>query len=107
MNMNTIPINGDKLRAEIYKRNYSLSSAGAEIGFSENFFVKNCKLNRLSQSHIIVIEKVLGIPFEAYKATPEPELPNVKTVPAPLDYERLYKVIYSAVYEAVKKAWSE
>ena len=92
-----------------------------EIGFSSNY------LSAIISSEGGVppmvskyIEKIYGIPLDDYKWTSEEEreaeykADNMELVMSrvlenyeAIDYERLYKVIYSAVYDAVKKAWSE
>lgn len=104
--MEFIEISGERLKTEIYKKNLTLAEAGKQIGVSHGFFNSCIERGTMRQTYALLVENVIGIPVERFQRV-EPELPKVKSEPATLDYERLYKVIYSATYEAMKKALEE
>ena len=124
-----VKINGDKLYALLkeYKVNNGVSVAclGRELGYNPSFFSQSIHKNALSKVAVYFLESK-GIHFEDYAPDPEPEVPEV--VESILDLDELEegtdtitqtgplllknmtadefsKLIYTAVYEAVSKAW--
>ena len=61
-----IEVNGDALRAEIFKRNMSLAEASRAIGYADSYM--NCVIHRgsISENKPQMIEKILGIRPEKY-----------------------------------------
>lgn len=103
-------IDGKKLEKILSERGIGRKEASVEIGFSE-YFIGNCILrNTMNTSAIKGLELRYNIKpddfviHEEKEEVIEPEKPERAVL---LDYEKLYQTIYCAVYEAVKKAWSE
>ena len=129
-----IKIDGAKLRAIINGRDdMTISEVGTDLGFSCNYLVNMLDRNSINAGMIKYLEKMYDIPFEAYEykepePEPEPEVtkedldlslkisddlePMVKALclyfgtdgKDRFDYERLWKVIRSAVYEGMDAA---
>lgn len=128
-----VKINGDKLYALLkeYKVNNGVSVAclGRELGYNPSFFSQSIHKNALSKVAVYFLESK-GIHFEDYAPDPEPEVPELEVpevVESILDLDELEKgtdtlnqtepllknmtadefskLIYTAVYEAVSKAW--
>lgn len=109
---NMMPIDPERLRNELKKRGLSIGGAGIEIGYSANYMNNNLSRKNISHAGIVAMEKVFNLKYDDYK--PIQEAPtdyafrDVVEAPAdPIDYDRLYKTIYAAVYEAMKKVWNE
>lgn len=86
------------------KRGLTAAKAGRELGFSDNYFANVKARGRITKSGAILLERVFGIKAEDYSMN---EAEPVNEKPAEFDYDRLYEVIYTAVYQAVKMAWKE
>lgn len=100
----SVQIDGQALKREIERKGYSYTDACNLIGRTPTFFTNIIQRGVTSESSIKLIEAFLGIPKERYVVDGEP----VQEEPAPqLNEETLYKVIYAAVYEAMKKALNE
>ena len=109
--INIVPENLEK---EICKRSLTKGDVSETIGHNRNFISESMRKGRLSRSAVKGLESIYNIPPESYciteKTEPvnEPEeLPEPEPKTDPIDYHRLGRVIYNAVYQAVKKAWSE
>ena len=59
-------ISGESLRAEIYRKGYTLQSASKTLGLTNNFFSNVIQKNRLRQHYFPIIEEKLGIKPEKY-----------------------------------------
>lgn len=129
-----IKIDGDKLRKIIQDReDMSVAGVGTDLGFSVSYLGNMLDRNSINAGMIKYLDKVYGIPFEEYEykepePEPEPEVtkedldlslkisddlePMVKALclyfgsdgKDRFDYERLWKVIRSAVYEGMDAA---
>ena len=123
-----VEINGDKLYALLkeYKANNGvcMSSLGRELGYNPSFFGQSIHNNALSKVAVYFLESK-GIHFEDYAPDTEPEVPEVVEPILDLDEleetdnltqteplllknmtaDEFAKLIYTAVYEAVSKAW--
>ena len=112
-NNNMVRIDGEKLRKAIESRGLIMSDASEELGFNR-MFISNCRnRGQMSRYAMVALQSRFGIPTEEYMVKDKPEIikviaeepvqqPEVKT--EPIDYERLWKVIYTASFEAFKKA---
>lgn len=72
-NRTTLNIDGAKLN-KMLKEKGNLSKMSRELGFSKNYLSVVCNTNKVSVSGANLIDKMLGIPYEAYK----PEEPKVE-----------------------------
>lgn len=110
------PVNGDKLRLCIAKKGLKITFASAQMGFNNNFLSDCARRGFISAVGKVSLESLFGIRYEDYMVEPEkePEAPAEPEAPKAMEWNpprefwtALYDHIYSAVYEAVKKAWSE
>lgn len=106
------PINADKLRKEIAKRGMTLTAASEEIGRASNFLSHTLSSGLIGKDTIVILDKLYNIPIDAYKAEEPKTVTAEITTEArqektAIDYNELYKVVYSAMYNATKKILSE
>lgn len=98
-----------KLYDEFKKRNLSVSQVSKEMGRGPNYITEQIKQGFISLPCATFLKVRYNINEKDY--APEEETKPVVIEPTktidPIDYEKLATVIYDAVYEAVKKAWSE
>lgn len=110
--MAEMPIEWAKLEREFEKRGLTASNVALELGYARGYFAgrKNEK-DTLPIAVVRMLEKLYDIRPEEYEAKEEPDVVPVAPPPViqpfELDYARLYNIMYEAVYNAVKKAWSE
>jgi len=107
-------IDGQKLREEFKKRNLSAIQVEKECGFGKSTVNHYCSENRISKLAVEMFAMKYNIPFDSYKKVEEiPQVENqiVKVVQHTSftedDLQKLYQVIYSATYAAMKRALSE
>lgn len=110
------PADVDKLMKELKNRGVnSLTEACIEMGRAHNYISEQAKRGGgLSESTVKFLKLRYNIEPESYapdkveeSKAAEPVQMRVEdvAVPAGFDYDRLGKVIYDAVYGAVKAAW--
>ena len=99
--VNTTKIDGTKLRTALLKRGVRLVDASEDLGYSKNYLKYLCDVGAVRPSVVQAIEKLYNIKYEEYQAV---EKPQEAVAQQSIDYNELYKCIYSAVYEAMKKA---
>lgn len=115
----TVQVDGNALIAELQKRNLKPVDASIEMGFSPQYINNMLSdARRCNRDNVVHISKAaVNLLFEKFNIRPdsilyvEPE-PVVETPPQEgatftLNENTLYRVIYAAVYAAVKQAWSE
>lgn len=110
--MSERPVDWAKLEREFEKRGLNASEVAVELGYAKGYF-SGCKYEGRSLSVAVkrMLEKLYDIRPDEYEVKEEPA--TVPTTPPPviqsveLDYVKLYNIMYEAVYNAVKKAWSE
>lgn len=123
-------INGAKLKSIFKERGYTLASAGREINLGDGAFSNWCRLNYIPKYVGVLLDKVFDISVKDIEVvenqptkveaapiekTDYSEIINAiekvakksETVLTEKDHANLYNTVYSAVYAAVKKAWSE
>jgi transcriptional regulator with XRE-family HTH domain len=96
---------GKKLRELILAKGMSLAEAGKAIGLSESGLRNPCSRNTISPHIIILVDKVLGIPFSEYeikKPEPEPKKPESEKTEIKEVDKLTYKMIASATYGAIQ-----
>lgn len=98
-------ISGIRLENALLKQGVTLKMASNELGYSD-WFLSNCKSrNKINRAAVVGLESRYGIKFDEYKDEPE----EVKEEPQevytdPIDYERLWKIFYTASKKAVEEA---
>lgn len=105
-----INIDGEKLRNEFNVRNITFSSASVKCGYEASYFSKVCNSGKITQPAINLLQANYNIKYDDYKLTDETaqvEKESVKFTITDEVSDRLYKIIYSAVYHAMKQALSE
>lgn len=106
-----IEVDSSKLRKAFEKRNLSYSDIMEVSGLTKNSILNYLKRGEVSKQFLAVMEAVYNIKYDDIKPveTVSPEVVEVQPAyPVPtFDYDKLYKIIYSATYEAVKAAWKE
>lgn len=109
------PINGEALRAEFKARGVTLFDASAKIGYDESYLSKATRQGMMPRSTMLLIQAMYNIDPEIYRVKAEPEKKVETSVVEVVqhsglteeDFQKLYKVVYTAVYEATKRALSE
>lgn len=107
------PINGEALRAEFNARGVKLMDASVKIGYEMSYLSKAIRQGLMPKSTMLLIQAMYNIDPEIYLVKEdEPVEAHVVEVVQHSgltddDLEKLYKVIYSAVYKATKRALEE
>ena len=99
-----IDIDGKKLEKALYKRGITKVRASEECGHARNYLERYINQNQLPRPISVFLKSAYNIDESEYAVTQQEE---VKETPAPqLDMDALGKLIYKAVYNAVKDALS-
>ncbi len=107
-NQTSIKIDRDKLEKAVRKRGMTMADASREIGRNENYLANLKHYGTISKASMVTMEKVLNIKQEEVEFCDEQEQPEELPALAPaLDLDKLYEIIYTAVYHAVKQAWKD
>lgn len=110
MRKELIDIRGEVLKEALTKRGLSCKQASLELGYGESFFNNCISRNKINTAAAKMLYLMYRIPEEEYivpelKVEPEKEEPEKPAEQAAgIDYQLLFKVIYKAVLEALKKA---
>lgn len=110
----TIKIDGQKLKLLIAAKGMNQREASEKIGNGRSFISSACGYGCMSLKAALAIEAILGIKRSDFEIV-EPEIAeepeHIENAPIlasdGIDYDRLYKIIYAAVYNATKDAWKE
>ena len=107
-------IDGEKLREELKTRGVTLMDASIKIGYDGSYLSKATRAGMMPKSSMLLIQAMYNIDPDSYRIKDEPidvETSVVEVVHhtglTDEDIEKLYKVIYSAVYKATKRALEE
>lgn len=113
----SVGIDGDSLKILFQKRGLNMNEVSSNIGYDACYISRATRTNKMSKPAINLLDSMYNIKFSDYEKREEEESP-VEIVPIQ-DQEKeetrineemanqLYQIIYSAVYQAVKKAWAE
>lgn len=107
--MKTIYIDGQKLKNIFKDRGLVPSKVSVEFGLDTAYFTKCFTKNKLSCVVAYTLEQKYNISKNMYTVVeeePKKEVAELNHIPEEIT-KQLYRIIYSAVYAAVKKAWSE
>ena len=107
--VNIIP---EKLECELNKRNLSNGDVSESLGHGRNYITDAYRKKRINCSSVTMLDMLYNIKPEIYTVTEKTDEVDSEVVEpvgesTAIDYEQLESVIYRAVYNAVKKAWSE
>lgn len=107
--------------AELKKRGLERCDASEQMGRTRSYLSKKLSQGTFSPTDEMMFDILFNIKRESYElkdekaeqvvdAQPAQEVPMVAqpqeiTVTLEIDYDKLYKTIYSAVYEAARKAF--
>ena len=101
------PVDKAKLYRLLEKRNLTAKEVSIELGYSR-FFLSNCAgRGVINTPSAKMLEKLFNIRPEDYAPDPtETETPQIleemREVRDLIDYDRLERAIYAAVYQAIK-----
>lgn len=113
------PIDCEKLKKELTRRGLTLAEASREIGRASSYLNHHTNEGYTNKSTIMILEKMFNLSYDAYKLevpeqkpeqleTPEDQLKGQMTFQLPtMTKDEFWKVIYTATYEAMKKAINE
>lgn len=105
-----VTIDGQKLNELIEETGKSISKISRELGHSDGVLRMAIKRGTLAVSDVVLLESKFKIKRNLYVISqdkePEAEV-NTDTVFTDDALNSLYKIIYSAVYNAFKKALEE
>lgn len=105
-------IDSEKLSAILKKRNLNAVEISRKIGYNDHYISQAIVRGKMSKPTAVALKNYYNIDRADYELVIQPEPEEQPIIPAPvspepIDYDRLGSIIYNAVYEAVKKAWSE
>ena len=104
--INIVP---EKLENELKIRHLSNGDVSESLGHGRNYMTDAYRRKRINISSAKLLRMLYNIDPKAYTAVEE-KASNViepDDEPIAIDYNKLESAIYRAVYNAVKKAWSE
>lgn len=106
-----VVINGEKLRKEFAVRKLKMCHVSKECGFAKSYFSQCTRLGKIGKPAIALLDRMYNIRLDDYDVNVEDgtrtESINTEPVLTEEVSKALYDIIYSSVYEAVKKALSE
>ena len=113
---NMIKIDGEKLYKEIRERGLTIAKLCNDLGVNSGYFSNAKYRGSIANLAVVALESRYGIMRDSYVVKEEQET-SVQVIEVMKEKDvdffseenmhKFYQVIYSAVYEAVKKAWSE
>ena len=112
----TVAINGEALRLELKKRGILGVTVSKAIGYDQTYISHAIRDNKIAKSATLLLQTMYNINPDIYVVKEEPKPEKVKAEVVEVvqhsgltadDFQKLYNVIYSAVYEATKRALSE
>lgn len=110
---NMIKIDGNKLYQAMKERGFTPTKICREIGVNGGYFANAKSRGSIANMMIVLLESRYGIPRDTYVVKEEEEEVSVVEVVQHDDFfseenqQKLYKLVYSAVYNAMKRALSE
>ena len=110
---NVVKIDGEKLYTQIRERGITPTKICTDIGVNSGYLSNAKHRGVLSNVMVVLLESRYGIPRDSYVIKDEVESSVVEVVTADNDFfseenqQKLYKLVYSAVYSAMSRALSE
>ena len=109
--MAVIQIDPDKLTKEFKKRNLVKDDVSEEMGHNRNYISDVVRRKTITGHAVVFLHKNYNIELKDYEAVQEEKREErskrEERVLKDMTDKQMYQLIYSAVYHAVKKAWSE
>lgn len=109
--MAVIQIDPDKLTKEFEKRNLIKGDVSEEMGHNRNYISDVVRRKTISRHAVVFLHKNYNIELKDYEAVQEEKKADKskreERAMKDMTDKQMYQLIYSAVYHAVKKAWSE
>lgn len=110
-----LPVDGEKFKAQFVKRGLNMAEVSIELGHSRSFLNGICgtsnRAAKISKSASIFLDKLYNIKYEDYApdgVKSKSAVPAEKEQDSPsIDYDRLYKVVYNAVYNALDRIFND
>ena len=97
-----VSVNENALKVALAKRGVGSTQASIAIGCS-SAYLSNCMMRGvMSEASALLLETISGIKREEYAAEVKPPVVD-KAETAGIDYDRMYQVLYSAMYNAYKQ----
>lgn len=90
--MNNVTINGEALRAAIYKKGMNTHEASLKLGYSKKYLLSCIGRNYLPKSTVLLIENILGIESKRYVVEGE-EPKNAEKKPSVVDDGKMIRNI--------------
>lgn len=103
---NMMPIDGKKFESALKRRGIPMQQASREIGFASSYLGNCVALGRIRKAAVHTLKSLYNIEYNDIAPDSKTEEKHEPTNPV-IDYGMMYKTIYGAVYEAVKKALAE
>ena len=103
--MTVIQIDPDKLTKEFEKRNLIKGDVSEAMGHNRNYMSDTIRRKTISKHTVVFLHKNYNIDLKDYEVIQE-EKREERALKDMTD-KQMYRLIYSAVYHAVKKAWAE
>ena len=108
-----VSINSAALRKELKSRDLMLTKVSVRLGYAPQYLSKALWDGFMPEHIVQSLQELYNINPVSYvirDASEKLETSVVEVVPAGLtdaDFEKLYKIIYSAVYKATKQAFTD
>ncbi len=113
-NKNMVKIDAKKLYDAIEERGLTFSHVCKEIGVNNSYFANAKVRGTLANLAVVILESRFGIPKDSYVISDEETAVTVVEKVSTVDdffseenQRKLYRLMYSAMYAAVKQALSE
>ena len=110
---NVVKIDGEKLYVQFKERGLMPTKLCSDIGVNRGYFSNAKRRGNMPMMMVILLESRCGIPKTTYVIEDEkPETAVVEVVPkedffSEENMKKLYKLMYSAMYAAIKQALNE
>lgn len=113
MKANYLTINPEALAKALSVRNLNLAEVSVAMGYNRTYLVKCLNgTGKISNQAALLLERMYHILPDEYIAREEPaqelkSVEEVREIEITIDYDRLEKAIFSAVYKAIKAALND
>ena len=104
-----VKIDKTKLDNELRKRGLTNTDVSKELGFHNGYISDAMHRERIGVVVLRMLEVLYNISPDSYVIEDKKEKIEIvdNELKETINYEKLYNLVYTAVYEAVKKAWAE
>ena len=103
--MAVIKIDPDKLTKEFEKRNLIKGDVSEAMGHNRNYMSDTIRRKTISRHAVVFLHKNYNIDLKDYEVIQEGK--REERALKDMTDKQMYRLMYSAVYHVVKKAWSE